>query len=91
MYNATDGHGVPTGFDGERNVFLQTTVTDCQGKVVFKSGDLDPNGDVRGENSVYVHNGELPQDKQLFSLQTKFLVRISAAANGSRCCLSLTA
>jgi hypothetical protein len=42
---------------------------------VFKSGDLDPNGDVRGEHSVYVHHGELPLDKQLFSLQTKFLVR----------------
>ena len=49
--------------------------TDSEGKVVFKSGDLDPNGDVRNDHSVYVHNGELPLDKQLFSLQTKFLVR----------------
>ena len=73
--NGTDGHGVPTGFDAEREVFLRTTVTDSEGKVVFKSGDLDPNGDVRNENSAYVHNGELPLDKQLFSLQTKFLVR----------------
>ena len=47
VFNGTDGHGVPTGFDAERNVFLQTTVTDSQGKVVFKSGDLDPNGDLR--------------------------------------------
>ncbi len=75
VYNGTDGHGVPTGFDAERLVFLQTTVTDCQGKIVFKSGDLDPNGDVRDEHSVYVHHGELPLDKQLFSLQTKFIVR----------------
>ena len=75
VYNGTDGHGVPTGFDAERNVFLQTTVTDSQGKIVFKSGDLDPNGDVRNEHSVYVHHGELPLDEQLFSLQTKFIVR----------------
>jgi len=75
VYNGTDGHGVPTGFDAERLVFLQTTVTDCQGKIVFKSGDLDPNGEVRDEHSVYVHHGELPLDKFLFSLQTKFIVR----------------
>ena len=75
VYNGTDGHGVPTGFDAERLVFLQTTVTNCQGKIVFKSGDLDPNGDVRDEHSVYVHHGELPLDTFLFSLQTKFIVR----------------
>ena len=75
VFNGTDGHGVPTGFDAEREVFLRTTVTDSEGKVVFKSGDLDPNGDVRNDHSVYVHEGELPLDRQLFSLQTKFIVR----------------
>ena len=74
VFNGTDGHGVPTGFDGERVVFLRVTVTDSEGKVVFKSGDLDPNGDVRNDYSVYVHHGKLPLDEQLFSLQTKFLV-----------------
>jgi len=71
--NGTDGHGVPTGFDAERIVFLQVTVRDSAGKVVFKSGDLDPNGDVRDHHSTYVHNGELPRDKYLFSLQSKFI------------------
>ena len=33
--NATDGHNVPTGFDAERLVFLQVTVTDADGKVVL--------------------------------------------------------
>ena len=74
--NVTDGHSVPTGFDAERVVFLQVTVTDSQGKVVFKSGDQDPNGDLRDAHSLYVHNGELPQDKYLFNLQSKFLVRL---------------
>ncbi|MCZ6727665.1 MAG: cytochrome C, partial [Acidobacteria bacterium] len=76
LRNATEGHGVPTGFDAERLVFLRTTVTDADGKVVFESGDLDPNGDVRDVHSLYVHNGELPLDKQLFSLQSKFLTRM---------------
>jgi hypothetical protein len=74
--NLTDGHGVPTGFDAERLVFLHTTVTDSEGTLVFESGDLDPNGDVRDLHSLYVHNGELPLDKQLFSLQSRFVIRM---------------
>ncbi|MCG8450117.1 MAG: cytochrome c family protein [Pirellulales bacterium] len=73
--NGTDGHGVPTGFDAERLVFLRVTVLDSCGKVVFISGDLDPNGDVRDSHSFYVHNGLLPLDRQLFSLQSRFITR----------------
>ncbi|HUG69624.1 MAG TPA: multiheme c-type cytochrome [Pirellulaceae bacterium] len=75
VFNGTDGHGVPTGFDAERLVFLRVTVWDRNGKLVFVSGDLDPNGDVRDSHSFYVHNDELPLDRQLFSLQTKFITR----------------
>jgi nitrate/TMAO reductase-like tetraheme cytochrome c subunit len=71
--NGTRGHNVPTGFIGERPVFLQVTVTDSTGKMVFESGDLDPNGDIRDYHSRYVHNGEVPQDDQLFNLQSRFL------------------
>lgn len=74
--NGTNGHGVPTGFDAERLVFLQVTVKDSKGNAIFKSGDLDPNGDVRDSHSLYVHNGELPLDKYLFSLQSKFITRM---------------
>ena len=74
--NGTDGHNVPTGFDAERLVFLHVTVTDARGETVFESGDRDPNGDVRDLHSVYVHNGELEQDRQLFSLQSRFLTRM---------------
>ncbi len=74
--NGTNGHNVPTGFDAERLVFLQVTVTDADGRVVFVSGDRDPNGDVRDLHSLYVHNGELPRDPYLFSLQSKFLTRM---------------
>ncbi len=73
--NGTDGHGVPTGFDAERVVFLQVTVTDRDGVAVMKSGDLDPNGDLRDLHSLYVHDHELPLDTQLFSLQSKFITR----------------
>ena len=73
--NGTIGHGVPTGFDAERLVYLQVTVTDREGTVVFQSGDLDPNGDLRDAHSLYVHNGELPLDPYLFNLQSKFVIR----------------
>lgn len=74
--NGTDGHNVPTGFDAERVIFLQVQVRDANGEQVFVSGDRDPNGDVRDSHSLYVHNGELPLDEQLFSLQSRFLTRM---------------
>jgi hypothetical protein len=73
--NGTDGHNVPTGFDAERLVYVRVTVSDTAGKVIYQSGDLDPNGDVRDLHSAYVHNGELPLDRDLFSLQSKFVTR----------------
>jgi hypothetical protein len=75
--NATNGHGVPTGFDAERLMFLEIKVTDAGGKTVFVSGDRDPNGDVRDTHSLYVHNHELPEDEFLFNLQTRFMVRMN--------------
>ncbi|MEP3479070.1 MAG: multiheme c-type cytochrome [Fuerstiella sp.] len=75
VMNGTPGHGVPTGFDAERLVFLRVHVWAPNGQLVFQSGDLDPNGDVRDSHSFYVHNGELPLDRHLVSLQSKFITR----------------
>jgi nitrate/TMAO reductase-like tetraheme cytochrome c subunit len=72
--NKTDGHNVPTGFTGERLVWLHVVVTDRDGKIVLESGDLDPNGDVRDRESSFVHNGELPLDSQLFDIRSRFVV-----------------
>ncbi|MGH7939077.1 MAG: multiheme c-type cytochrome, partial [Chthoniobacterales bacterium] len=74
--NGTDGHGAPTGFDLDRAYFLQVRVTDRHGRVVFLSGDRDPNGDIRYSESAYVHNRQLPFDKYLFSLQGKSIVTL---------------
>ena len=71
--NGTYGHAVPTGLDAERVIFLQVTVTDRDGVVVFKSGDLDPNGDVRNLQSRYVINRLVPKDKYLFNLKSKWM------------------
>lgn len=73
--NGTNGHGVPTGFDAERLVYLRVTVTDSAGDVIYKSGDSDPNGDLRDNHSLFVQQGLLPIDEDLFNLQSKFIVR----------------
>ena len=73
--NGTDGHNVPTGFTAERLVWLHTRVVDAEGRVVFESGDLDPNGDLRDGHSRYVRAGAVEHDDQLFSLQTRFVLR----------------
>ena len=73
--NGTDGHNVPTGFSGERLVWLDVTVIDRDGKVIFRSGDRDPNGDLRDGHSSYVHAGKVPIDPFLFSLQSYFVTQ----------------
>ncbi|GAA6173472.1 multiheme c-type cytochrome [Colwellia sp. KU-HH00111] len=79
LKNLIDGHNVPTGFIHERMVFFEVIVKDPQGNVVFLSGDRDPNGDLRDLFSNYVRNGELTHDKQLFNLQSKFIIKNSIA------------
>ena len=73
--NGTDGHNVPTGFTGERLVWLDVTVSDRDGKVIFRSGDRDPNGELRDGHSAYVHAGEVELDPFLFSLQSYFVTQ----------------
>ena len=75
LINPIEAHNVPTGFIHERMVFVQITVKDSQGNAVFRSGDRDPNGDLREQFSRYVLNGELPIDDQLVNLQSHFIVR----------------
>ncbi len=53
--NPMTGHAVPTGFDAERIMYLEVSVTDVQGRTLFQSGDRDPNGDLRDLHSAYVH------------------------------------
>ena len=61
-------------------MWLEVTVTDSAGNVVFKSGDRDPNGDLKDDHSSYVHAGKLPLDPYLFSLQSIFVVQSGRGA-----------
>lgn len=105
VHNPTDGHNTPTGFIAERLIWLDVEVTKKgEPNPIFRSGDLDPNGDLRDSHSLFVHSGgsrmaiadghgaqrlmynpstsipndyptKVELDKQLFSLQSKFITR----------------
>jgi len=66
------GHNLPTGFSAERQVWVQITVRDLMGRVVFASGDLDKNQDLRDEHSHAVETRHLPHDRHLLNFQNKF-------------------
>src|SRR5690606_33027255 len=68
------GHNLPTGFTAERQVWVSLTLTDPSGNVVYASGNLDPNSDLRDEHSHFVERGELPYDHRLLNFQSKFVV-----------------
>jgi len=57
------GHAVPSGATAERQMWLRTIVRDAQGSVVFASGTLDANGDIR--DGISSHSLEPGTDPQL--------------------------
>lgn len=69
----TAGHNFPTGFSAERQAWVEIRVTDAGGHLLFVSGDLDHNGDLRDAHSHEVERGQLPYDKHLLNFQSKFV------------------
>ena len=67
------GHSFPTGFTAERQAWVQITVSDPAGRIVFQSGDLDSNGDLRHAHSYAVESGKVPRDRYLLNFQNEFV------------------
>jgi len=65
----TAGHWIPTGFTAERQMWLAVEVADSNGFVVWQTGDLDSNGDLRNEHSIEVMSGESFEDSSLVNYQ----------------------
>ncbi len=78
--NTGAGHGIPTGFTAERQVWIEIIVKDADGKVLFVSGDLDENKDLRNNHSHAVESEEVPLDEWLVNLQSQF---VRGGANGT--------
>lgn len=73
--NQSEGHNLPTGSLGAQpQLWLNTVLIDPMGQRVWESGYLDSQGDLADMHSVDVAKGRVKRDKNLFNLQTKFLI-----------------
>ncbi|HSE83804.1 MAG TPA: multiheme c-type cytochrome, partial [Thermodesulfobacteriota bacterium] len=71
--NTGAGHGIPTGFTVERQVWIEIIVKDAKDRVLFVSGDLDGNKDLRNSHSHAVKVGDVPIDDFLVNFQSQFI------------------
>lgn len=69
VQNLIDAHNLPTGSTFNRQLWLAVTATDATGAVLYATGDLDANGDLRG------YFGELDQygDDDLVTFGSGFI------------------
>ncbi|MCC9657556.1 multiheme c-type cytochrome [Rhodopirellula halodulae] len=73
--NISTGHNLPTGSLGAQpQLWLNAVLINPNGQRVWETGYLDANADLCDMHSVEVAKGRIPRDKNLFNLQTKFLI-----------------
>ena len=53
VINSGAGHYLPTGLTEVRQMWLSVIITDAKGKMIFKSGGLDKNGDIEKDAVLY--------------------------------------
>lgn len=56
--NKIDSHSLPTGSTHVRQVWVEVTATDATGRVLYQTGDLDDNGDLRDAFSALEPYGD---------------------------------
>ena len=75
LTNVSNGHNMPSGSLGAQpQVWMNVVLIDPMGRRIWETGHTDSNGDICDIHSYDVLDRKLPLDKQLFNLQTKFLV-----------------
>jgi hypothetical protein len=73
--NLNPGHNLPTASLGAQpQLWLNVALIGPDGRRIWESGYLDANGDLADRHSDDVLHGRIPLDRQLFNLQTKFLI-----------------
>jgi hypothetical protein len=73
--NMNEGHNMPTASLGAQpQLWANVVLIAPDGRRVWESGYTDSNGDLCDIHSVDVREGRAPFDKQLFNLQTMFLI-----------------
>ncbi len=75
LESLTAGHRMPTGFTSERQLWIHLTISDPMlGTVLYESGDLDSDGNLRDEHSHDVILGTASLDEDLVNLQSRAVV-----------------
>lgn len=69
LRNNINGHNLPTGSTFNRQVWLELTATDGAGQVLYETGDLDANGDLRDHFSAIDPYG----DQDLITLGSRLV------------------
>ncbi|MFT5523763.1 MAG: hypothetical protein ACI9HK_001711, partial [Pirellulaceae bacterium] len=77
------GHSFPTGFTAERQLWVHVQVVDPFQRVIFESGDLDHNQDLRDDHSHEVLSGKTKYDKHLLNFQNKFTTQVHRGSERS--------
>jgi nitrate/TMAO reductase-like tetraheme cytochrome c subunit len=74
IHNTDEGHNLPSGSLGAQpEIWFNVALIDPDGVNVWESGYVDANGDFADNHSLEVAAGNIPFDRQLVNLQTKFL------------------
>jgi len=71
--NVGAGHHLPSGFTVERQLWIEIIVKDADGKLLFVSGDLDGNYDLRNRCSQEVKLEAAPLDEYLVNFQSEMI------------------
>ena len=73
--NINRGHNMPSGSLGAQpQLWLNVVLVGPDGQRIWESGFQDSQGDLADIHSEDVLNRRIPLDRQLFNLQTKFLI-----------------
>lgn len=73
--NISEGHNNPSGSLGAQpQLWMNVVLTGPRGQWLWESGYLDGNGDLANQHSLQVLKGLIPPDRQLFNLQSQFLI-----------------
>lgn len=71
--NVGAGHHLPSGFTVERQLWIEVIVKDAEDRLLFVSGDLDGNLDLRNRCSQAVKLDAAPLDKYLVNFQSEMI------------------
>lgn len=73
--NVSEGHNSPSGSLGAQpQLWLNVVLTSPDGERLWESGYLDVDGDLANQHSRLVTQRLIPPDRQLFNLQTQFMI-----------------